>query len=666
MKTWIATAALACSLLTTGWAQVAQEPVVLTVAGESVTLSDFEAIFMKNNRDSVITREALDEYLELFVNFRLKVTEAETLGMDTSEAFQRELQGYRTQLARPYLTDGEFLETLVREAYERQQEEVRARHILVNCSPTATPEDTLIAWSRAKKLRDRVLAGEDFEVVAQTKNGSDDPSVRDNGGDLGWFTAFSMVYPFEQAAYNTEVGGISPIVRTRFGYHFLEVTGRRAARGEIKVAHIMVRTRNPQDTLEVAEAEGRIRTIYSELQAGAPWQEMAMKYSDDKSSAGKGGELPWFGTGKMVEAFEDASFGLPSDGAISEPFRTSFGWHIVKRIAYKPLPEFDAVKKELEKKVGRDSRSELTRASFLAKLKDEYNVKVYRDALKPYRKLAINTDSAFFDGHPVKGLGEKFRSALLVDIAGNTATVGDFADEMNNRRFRNAADGPAAIIEESFEAWVDELVMDFEDAQLETKHAAFRLLMEEYHDGILLFELTDEQVWSRAVEDTVGLETFHREHAQDFMWDRRADIRVFTCGDKKIAKQVRKLITKGGDLIAYRRDVTGADPLALSIEAGKYEAGDNPWSDKVLETYNGTTFAPTEGKPTFLEFTAGGDEIILVEVRDVRDAEPKLLEEARGQVIAAYQDHLEQAWLESLREKYPVMTYPEVMYTLID
>ena len=204
----------------------AQDEAVLTVGEESVSLADFEHIFLKNNRDSVITEAALDEYMELFINFKLKVQAAETLGMDTVETFQKELAGYRTQLARPYLTNNELLDELVRQAWERKQEEVRARHILVSCSAQANPADTLKAWKRANAMRTRILNGEDFEAVALSKAGSDDPSVRDNGGDLGWFSAFQMVYPFEEAAYTTAVGELSPIVRTRYGYHFLEVTGR--------------------------------------------------------------------------------------------------------------------------------------------------------------------------------------------------------------------------------------------------------------------------------------------------------------------------------------------------------------------------------------------------------------------------------------------------------
>ena len=221
--------------------------VVLKVGDESVTLSDFEHIYKKNNDDVAVTKEGLDEYMDLFVKFKLKVVEAEALGMDTASDFKRELAGYRKQLARPYLVDTELLDEIVHEAYDRQQTEIRARHILVTVGENAVPADTIRAWNRINKLKDRIKAGEDFTTVAKSKNGSDDPSVTQNGGDLGWFTAFKMVFPFEEAAYNTPLGELSEIVRTRFGYHFLEVTDKRDAKGEIQVAHIMVRVSDTQN-----------------------------------------------------------------------------------------------------------------------------------------------------------------------------------------------------------------------------------------------------------------------------------------------------------------------------------------------------------------------------------------------------------------------------------
>jgi peptidyl-prolyl cis-trans isomerase SurA len=660
-------AGVACMLIAAAFTAApvkAQEEAVLTVGEESVSLADFEHIFLKNNRDSVITEAALDEYMELFINFKLKVQAAEAIGMDTVETFQKELAGYRTQLARPYLTNNELLDELVRQAWERKQEEVRARHILVSCSAQANPADTLKAWKRANAMRTRILSGEDFEAVALSKAGSDDPSVRDNGGDLGWFSAFQMVYPFEEAAYNTAVGDLSPIVRTRYGYHFLEVTGRRDARGEIRAAHIMIRTKEGADDATLKAAEERINSITDLLSNGIPWEELALKMSEDASTASKGGELPWFGTGKMVEEFENAAFGLTEDGQISAPFKTSYGWHIVKRLEYRAPASFEASKRELQKKVSRDSRSELTRASFLENLKTEYNYTSNATAIKSLKRIAAKQDSAFFPGHPLAIVPSKTASATLLTIGDESATVADFVDYLNIVKIRNAEAGANTVIDEQLTSWSDKLLLDYEDARLESKHDDFRLLMEEYHDGILLFELTDEKVWSKAVKDTAGLEAYHAAHVGDFMWGTRAEVDIFTCADEKTVKAARKAVKKGKDLVAFQRDYNTENGNSITLTSGRFSEGDNTWGDKVLA--DAAAGALTDKAPVFATYEGGGVETVLVHVGAVRLPEPKTLAEARGQVIAAYQDHLETEWIEALRAGTTVEVNRALLQTLAD
>ncbi|HRF82329.1 MAG TPA: peptidylprolyl isomerase, partial [Flavobacteriales bacterium] len=253
---------LAVSMLPAAVAQTqSNDPVIMTVDGKPVSRSEFEAIYKKNNKEAPVTKEALDEYLDLFINYKLKVREAEALGMDTIGKFKSELDGYRKQLARPYLIDRELNDALMKEAYARMQEEVRAAHILVQVDAEASPEDTMIAWKRINALRDRVLKGEDFASVAKGPGGSDDPSAAKNGGDLGWFSALQMVYPFESAAYKTQVGEVSKPVRTRFGYHIIKVADRRTARGQVKVAHIMMRSTDQDAPEKQAATEERIREV---------------------------------------------------------------------------------------------------------------------------------------------------------------------------------------------------------------------------------------------------------------------------------------------------------------------------------------------------------------------------------------------------------------------
>ena len=638
---------------------------VLEVGGELVTLSDFQHVYGKNNRDSVYTVEALDEYMELFVNFKLKVLEAEALGMDTASAFKKELAGYRTQLARPYLVDSELLDALVEEAFERKGMEVRASHILVSVEENASAADTLRAWNRIQGLRTRVENGEDFETVARSKSGSDDPSVTSNGGDLGWFTAFQMVYPFECAAFNTPEGELSEVVRTRFGYHILQVTGKRKARGEVQVAHIMVRMPKdaPQD--QVANAEGRIQEVKRLLLSGESFESLAMKYSEDPSTANKGGLLPWFGTGKMVEEFENAAFELKEAGDLAGPVRTDYGFHLIKLVEKKTLPTLEESRRELSKKVRRDSRAEITKTSFVNKLKKEYGAEVSTRRLEALKLAAVKVDSLFYKGHPLEGVRKSELGRTLFSVAGEPRTVEDFVTWANAGKIRDLNRPADVMVAQEVDRYLEEELLAYEDTQLEGKHNDFRLLMEEYHDGILLFELTDQKVWSRAVSDSAGLADFHSRNRELFMWPERLDAGIHTCEDAKIAKKVRKELRKTGDVEGLRRELIAERPLALRNEFGKFEDGENAWADRAFEALRSGELVPDKNGLLVLETTEGGDQIILVHVKEHMQPTPKTLDECRGAAIASYQDHLEKEWIMELKRKYPHKINREALYSLV-
>ena len=630
-----------------------------------MTLDDFVHVYGKNNRDSIYTVEALDEYMELFVNFKLKVLEAEALGMDTASAFRKELAGYRSQLARPYLVDGALLDALVEEAYERKGMEVRASHMLISLDANASPEDTLRAWNQIESLRNRVIQGEDFETVARGKGGSQDPSVSSNGGDLGWFTAFQMVYPFECAAFETAEGEVSSIVRTRFGYHILKVTGKREARGEVQVAHIMVRmpADAPQD--QVANAEGRIQEVKRLLLSGESFESLAMKYSEDPSTANKGGLLPWFGTGKMVEEFENAAFEMKEPGDVAGPVRTNYGFHLIKLVDKKELPSLKESRRELSKKVRRDSRAEITKTSFLAKLKKEYGVEVSSRRLEALTLAAQKVDSLFFPGHPLEGLRKSELGRTLFSIAGEPRSVRDFVEWANRGLIRELQRPASMLIAQEVERYVEDELLAYEDTQLEAKHNDFRLLMEEYHDGILLFELTDQKVWSRAVKDSAGLVDFHSRNREQFMWPERLDAGIHTCEDAKIAKKVRKELKKNADIEGLRRELIAERPLALRNEFGKFVEGDNAWADRAFEALREGSLVPDKNGLVVFETTEGGSQVILVHVKEHMPPTPKSLDECRGAAIAAYQDHLEKEWIMELQRKYPHRINREALYSLV-
>ncbi|MFN3875616.1 MAG: peptidylprolyl isomerase, partial [Flavobacteriales bacterium] len=615
------------------------DPVLMTVDGQPVTRAEFEAIYKKNNKAAAVTKEDLDEYLELFINYKLKVREAERLGMDTIGKFRNELDGYRKQLARPYLIDRELNDALMREAYDRSQQEVRASHILVQVAPEASPEDTLAAWRRIAALRERVLKGEDFAAVAKAPGGSDDPSAQKNGGDLGWFSALQMVYPFENAAYGTPVGEVSGPVRTRFGYHIVKVTGKRPARGQVKVAHIMLRSTEQDDAEKQRRAEERIREIHRQIATGAlSFQDAALKFSEDESSSTKGGELPQFGTGKMIEEFDDAAFALQEPGQVSEPVETEFGWHIIKLIERIPPPAFEQAKAELKTKIARDSRAEITRKAFMDRLRKEYGFVAYPKNIKPlyalldttvFKKGTSVTDTIirkqFVEGPFMKGKGKKavrYRRELAGAIsggrmlaarsrpyeemtqtmedtvvvrevmegwaydrkkaaklnkpvfafAGGQLTQRDLLDELEKRQRRERPQPIPAYVDARLAEIADERILAYEDSRLEEKHPDFRMLMKEYRDGILLFELTDQKVWGKAMKDTSGLEAFLKANNDRFMWPTRYECDIYACSDAAASKATRaglKRGKRGKDLMDL---VNKGNPLALSIDAGTFTA----------------------------------------------------------------------------------------------
>ncbi len=628
---------------------VKSQQTVLTIDGETVSLEEFETIFKKNNRDSVITPAALDEYMKLYINFRLKVAEAKKLGLDTVAKFKNELAGYRTQLARPYLVDASMLDGLVQEGYNRLKEEVHGYHILVKCDPSAAPSDTARAYQKILQLRNEVLAGKtSFEEIA--KRSSEDPSAKDNGGDLGYFTAFQMVYPFETAAYQTKKGEVSMPVRTKYGFHIVKVTDRRPARGEIRVAHIMVRDKS-EDT---NYSKSKIDEVYNKLKAGEKtFEELAGQYSEDGSSAKKGGELPWFGINKMVMEFEDSSFALKHNGDISKPFRTSYGWHIVKRLDYKPLASYEQLEKEIRGKVQKDSRAEKTKNAFLNKLKSEYSY-AQNDVL--LEKLIAAADSNVFNGQwkPKK----KLTKGSLITLNSQTIKGSDFVQYLNKKKSNRTKISPFDYVSNEFKNFSNEQVLKFEDSQLESKYPAFRMLMNEYRDGILLFELTDQKVWSKAVKDTAGLRVFHEQRKNNYMWPDRAQIAVFTCENANYSKTVREMLTSGDYPIeAIESEVNGDELPHVLYDTGIYSEEDRPLL-KMMD-WKGN------GKMNDKDLDVNG-KFVVIKVIDFIPAGPKKLTEARGVITSDYQNYLEESWIESLKKdkEGKIIINKEILYSI--
>ena len=617
---------------------------VLVVDGEPTSLEEFENIFRKNNRDSVITAQSLDEYMELFINFKLKVKEAREAGLDTVKKFKTELDGYRAQLARPYLTDADKLNDLVKEAYENYKQEVHAAHILVKVDANASPADTAKAYAKILAIRERITKGEEFTTLAKAT--SEDPSAKENAGDLGYFTAFQMVYPFEKAAYETKVGEVSVPIRTRYGYHLIYVYDKRPARGEIHAAHIVVKPKSEENS--EANAEAKIQEIYQKLLSGeSTFEELASKYSDDPTSAKKGGELPWFGTGKMVLEFEDAAFALKNNGEYSMPFKTAFGWHIVKRLEYKQLASFESMEKEIKNKVSKDSRAEQTKKSFIEKLKKEYNYTIDEVELS---KLIEKADSNAYEGKLY--VNKKSLEKPLIKMNGLTITVNEFNEHMRSKGRSKPTMSPGDYIRVSANKLGEDKLLQIEDAKLEEKYTPFRLLMKEYREGILLFEMTDQMVWSKAVKDTAGLSAYYESNKQKFMWPERASATIFTCSNPDIAKKVRKMLKDGKDKSAIAGELNKESQLNLQVQEGVYAKEDNALLSKAAWNLGLSADIPDN------------DQIVIIQFKEIIPPSVKKLDEARGMITSEYQTYLEQEWIASMRKEHKFTVNSEILHSI--
>ena len=618
---------------------------VLKIDDQNISLDEFKNVFYKNNNNIEFTKEYLDEYMNLFVNFKLKVKEANDLNLDTILTFKTELDGYKKQLAKPYLKNKEFDSNMLSEAYERMKQDIKASHILIAIDENSSVQKEKLAYDKILSIRSSILdSTTSFETAA--KNNSDDKSALDNGGNLSYFTAFMMVYDFESAAYSTDIGEISMPIRTKYGYHIILVTDKRKASGEVKVAHIMFKSGEGSDDNKLIEAKDNIYKIAELLKNGEVFSDVAERFSEDRSTAVKGGNLPAFGVGKMVPEFESVAFGLNLIGEVSEPFRTQYGWHIINLLEKREIPSFEEIKSELKRKIESDSRGELSKEALYAKLRKNYKVKNNPQVYSAFRKNSANAIA----------LG-KFKSSTknnskLATINGKLITVSSFVNYIliNQKLGSN--------IDNMYIAFVNEKLLMYEESQLEIKYPEYKALLQEYREGILLFDLTNAKVWNKAVEDTVGLQNFYNSNINNYKWEERADASIYSCIDLETAKKVKRAIHK-----KHRGNIKNAEilikanegaPLSLQINTKKFVKGEN----KYIDSINWKVGISKDIK------TSDGSYII-IDINEVLEPISKTLNENRGKVISDYQNILEKEWVFSLKEKYKVKVNKEVLYKLI-
>jgi peptidyl-prolyl cis-trans isomerase SurA len=621
-----------------GQAQDLNSRILMTVGGRNTEAGEFIRMYRKSLEPGKPL--SVDEYLTQFTLFKLKVADAMSEGFDTTRAFRDELEGYRNQLAQNYLTDTLTKEKLLEKAYQRSLKEINVWHILVSMPQNALPADTLKAWKKALEIRVRIFQGETFEMVARST--SDDQSVRINGGNLGYITVFQMIMPFEDAVYSMKKGAVSMPVRTPYGYHIIKVADIRPSRGRIEVAHIMKNASPGASEAEVKKAEEDINLIYKKLESGEPFGELAKKYSDHKESAAKGGVLNWFGTGEMIPDFSEAAFSISDTGRYTKPVRTMYGWHIIKLLNRRPPGSLNDTRSYLESRINQSYLNSLSKKSFVEKLKKEYKFRINKVS---YDWFVNNTDSLI-----IRGLKKYNRSEILDGIIYSfTSKVFkniEFADYIEKKCSMILTNDPANFIKILLDNNASDQLIAIENASLEVKHPEFRYLMNEFHDGILLFDISGVKIWDRIVSDSTGLHKYYEEHKYDYVSKREINAKIYTLkipgGNEILASAYKKYAGKPDADRRLLEKFNRNNDTALFIQTGTWKSGDDPELDKV-EWVPGTHSLTREGLPS------------LIQINKVTDPLPLEFEYVVDKMMNGYQEYLDSEWKIQLNEKYNVL-----------
>lgn len=612
-------------------AQNQEKDILFTIENTPVQASEFVRVYNKNLelvKDE--SQKDVDGYLDLFINYKLKLQEAKTLGLDKKDTYLREFESYKKQLSKNYLTDTKVTNALVKEAYERMGYEVDASHILIRINENAIPEDTLKAYNEVMKLRDRVIKEGYKAVQTDVHNGKTIFAE-----DLGYFSAFKMVYDFENVAFKTKVGDVSQPFRTRFGFHILTVLDRRASRGDVTAAHIMIK-----------DDETKINELYKRLQQGEDFEALAKQFSEDKSSAGRGGKLKPFSGGELSSRkFEDVAFGL-NEKEMSKPFKSEFGWHIIKVYEKRQRQDLEDVRTQLETKIKRDSRSKLINTSRVNTLKERYDI-VETKAVIPYFTSILN--SSYFQGR--WSLPESFEGDRpLLKIQDKQMTTSDFGQFLvNSQRQRTGKKPFKDVVEDNYKLFLENELLKYQEENLENENEEYAQILGEYRDGLLLFDLMETEIWNAAKTDSVALKGYYEENKAKYFFKERIDAVVASSAKKSNVKKVAKLLKEGKNMDQIKMVVNTDDKVNVSFT-----------KDVMDENH--------QALPKKFQFKRGVSKVykhngayIVVKTSDVLPMTQKTFGETKGKVISDYQSSKEENWLKVLSSKYAIKVNETVL-----
>ena len=519
-----------------------EKPVILELGNQRFTTEDFTESFNKNRFSNDSTKAlSAKEYFELYTNLKLKVLAARQEGRDTTSDFRDEIASYKEILSKNYLTDKALVEQFAKEAYDRMKEELQASHILVPVAQDAAPADTVSAYRAALVMYSQLLEGADFGEMAEKY--SKDPTARQNKGNLGYFTAFQMIYPFENTAYRTPKGKIAPPTRTRFGYHLIKVQDRRPTRGKVQVAHIMVKIAPNATEVVKTSARKKIDQAYQLLQRGESWESVVESHSEDIQSKKNKGNLPLFGTGEMMPAFEDAAFSLTTPGSYSKPVQTPYGWHIIQLVSRRPLDSYEELAPSLRQKVVTDTRGKLIEKTVSERLRKAYSIKESPETSSLILSLA---DSSLIKGTwKSPALSASQKEQTLFSIENESFRMQDFVNFVQSRQEALAAgSSPVVIMQRLYQEFTDKKLQEYSRLHLESQNKEFRDLMTEIREGVLLSQVMEKNVWQKSLDDSLAQREIYEKNRSLYSYPERAVALRVIASDTSVLNETRRALAQ--------------------------------------------------------------------------------------------------------------------------
>ena len=611
--------------------------ILLTINSNPVYSSDFTKVFNKN-LDLVVeeSQKNVAGYLDLFIDYKLKITEAYAQGLDKNQQYIKEFKKYEDQLAKKYIYDKRIVSKLVEEAYDRSLEEINAEHILVLSNLNDSPNDTLKAYNKIKEAHVKALKGENFTSLVIEY--SEEPGAKKSKGKLGYFTAFQMVYPFENTAYNTNVGEISEITRTSFGYHIIKINDRRKKKPKINVSHIMIFSNNDK---KAEDPEERINELYAMIMQGEPFENIAKQFSEDKNTGVKGGQLKTFGPGDLkAPKFENAAYSIKNEGEIIAPIQSAFGWHIIRLNEKFSIPSFEEQKDDIEKKVKGGARALIVTQAINNKIIKKYGFKEgesYISYFNNYVNDSILSRKWTYSSIPLK------ENQILFTIGDHDVTYTDYAEYLrdNQKTIKKYANKESLLID-LYVRFKNETLKNYFKERLEVENKEYATIINDYRNGLLVYDVMNKNIWQIAKIDSTGLKNYYEKTKNNYNWKKRLDVDIYSSSDEITTKQVQTLLMRGEESATIKKQINSDGKINIITISDVFEIDQSELPEGLIPVKGVSDIKLNDGF------------YVVVNIKEVIEPTLKEFDEVRGTVISYFQTEIEKKWMQSLRDKYEV------------